>query len=276
MTVSEVRELIPLHALGALDGPSAHEVEAYLRAASFEEQREAAEFREVAALLSFAWLAPAAPLALKDQLLQRLSDELPAPGQVANPVTANPVTANPVNASPVLDFKSRSAAGSQPAPRLTQWLALAASLLLAAASVFLFRQNQQLRYERAQLAQALQLARNEITQMQAPATRVFALQGQEAPQASAKVFWDTERQQWVVTIFNLPVPPAGMDYQLWYVTKDAKLSAAVFRPGAQGRYELRLTLPAGVPENIAATAVTLEPQGGSPQPTGKFYLMAQL
>ena len=77
-------------------------------------------------------------------------------------------------------------------------------------------------------------------------------------------------------VFNLPAPPAGMDYQLWYVTKDAKLSAAVFRPNAQGRYELRLALPAGVPEKLAATAVTLEPGGGSPQPTGRFYLMAQI
>jgi anti-sigma-K factor RskA len=262
MTGSEAKELIPLHALGALDASTARTVEAYLRNASAEEQREAAEFREVAALLPFASLAPAVPAALKGELLTGPHRLLPQD---------NAASGGPAQ---VLEFQSR--AERSRSARLTQWLAVAAALVLAASSTFLYWQNSQLRSERTQMAQQLAQARQEIAQMQAPATRVVAMQGQAAPQASAKVFWDTERQQWIVTIFNLPAPPAGMDYQLWYVTKDAKLSAAVFRPNAQGQYELRLALPAGVPENLAATAVTLEPQGGSPQPTGKFYLLAQL
>ena len=114
MTQSEVRELIPLHALGALDKATAREVENYLRQASAEEQREAAEFREVAALLSFALLSPAVPTTLKGQLLKRINEDLvesTAPG--ATEVVA------PAAAGQVLEFKPRPRVETRPAPRLT-------------------------------------------------------------------------------------------------------------------------------------------------------------
>ena len=110
----------------------------------------------------------------------------------------------------------------------------------------------------------------------APSTKVIAMVGDEAPQASAKVFWDTNRQEWVVYVFDLPSLPSDKSYQLWYVTKDAKISAQVFQPDATGRVTLRLRLPKEALAGLAATAVTLEPRGGSPQPTGKFYLKAAI
>jgi anti-sigma-K factor RskA len=62
------------------------------------------------------------------------------------------------------------------------------------------------------------------------------------------------------------------------VTGKAKISAAVFHPSAdeQGRTVLTLKLPPEALAGLAATAVTLEPKGGSPQPTGKFYLKASI
>jgi anti-sigma-K factor RskA len=260
MTQNEARELIPLHALGALDAATANAVEDYLRQAPLEEQREAAEFREVAACLPFALLSPAVPTTLKGRLLKRISEDL-SEGEIAGQV---------------LEFKPRLRVEERRSPRFTQWLAVAASLVLAAVSAFLFWQNRQLRNERATVTQQLQATQRELDRMLAPSTRIITLAGKEAPQASAKLIWDTARDEWVLQIFNLPVPPAEMDYQLWYVTKDTKLSAAVFRPDAQGRHELRLSLPAEIASNLAATAVTLEPKGGSPQPTGKFYLLAEI
>lgn len=265
MTQMEAKELVPLHALGALDAVTAVEVERYLRQASPEEQREAAEFREVAAMLPFALLSPKVRPALKGQLLNQINEGMR--GHV-RPATSP--------GGQVLEFKPRMRAERSWSQNFTQWLAVAASILLAAASSLFFWQNRQLKSERTALARQLEDAQQTIAQMQAPTTRVLAMQGQAAPQASAKVFWDTTRHEWVMQVFNLPGAPTEMDYQLWYVTKEAKLSAAVFRPNAQGRAELRLSLPGGVAEKLAATAVTLEPRGGSPQPTGKFYLLAQI
>ena len=101
--------------------------------------------------------------------------------------------------------------------------------------------------------------------------------GDAAPKASAKLVWDTDKQQWVIYFYDLPGLPPDKDYQLWYITTgQEKLSASLFQPGAGGKGELKVTVPADVAPRLAATAVTLEPKGGSPQPTGKIYLKAAI
>jgi len=118
--------------------------------------------------------------------------------------------------------------------------------------------------------------RRQVDDIVSPRTRIIAMVGDETPQANAKVVWDTNAQKWEIYIFDLPAPPSDKDYQLWYVTKNAKISDAVFRTDGQGRTVLKLTLPPDALADLAATAVTLEPRGGSPQPTGKFYLKASI
>jgi anti-sigma-K factor RskA len=95
-------------------------------------------------------------------------------------------------------------------------------------------------------------------------------------EATARLFWDTEFQRWVIHINNLPAPPADKQYQLWFETRGAKVSAAVFSTDQHGRTELRLTLPPAVINALMAAAVTLEPKGGSPQPTGNVFLQARI
>ena len=180
MTQSEVRELIPLHALGALDEAATREVERYLRNASHEEQREAAEFREVAALLPFALLSPRVRPELKGQLFERINASFDANLTPAQPAWAVQKVGR------LSTLKSWLSPERLWSPNFAQWLAVASSLLLAAASTLLFWQNRQLKQERAELAKQLNAAQQDIAWMQAPATRVIALQGQAAPQASAK------------------------------------------------------------------------------------------
>jgi hypothetical protein len=161
--------------------------------------------------------------------------------------------------------------------RIPRWLLAAATIALTFSSAYLLWQNLKLTSERDGLRDQVSNLRQQFNNFIAPTTRVIAMAGEEAPQASAKVVWDTERQEWVIYVYNLPIPPSDKDYQLWYVTKDSKISAAVFRPDAQGRIQLRLSLPPhAVNGGLAATAVTLEPRGGSAQPTGKFFLKAAI
>jgi Anti-sigma-K factor rskA, C-terminal len=75
--------------------------------------------------------------------------------------------------------------------------------------------------------------------------------------------------------FDLPAPPSNKNYQRWYLTKSAKISAAVLRI-IGGRIVLKLTLPPGALADLAASAVTLEPSGCFHQPTRKFYLKASI
>jgi anti-sigma-K factor RskA len=139
---------------------------------------------------------------------------------------------------------------------------IAATALLAFTAGYLFKKNAEWR--------------RQVDDIVSPRTRIITMVGDESPQANAKVFWDTKSQQWAIYIFDLPAPPSDKDYQLWYVTQNAKISAAVFRTNEQGQSVLKLTLPPEALVGLAATAVTLEPRGGSPQPTGKFYLKATI
>jgi len=168
-------------------------------------------------------------------------------------------------------------------PRIARWVLIAATALLAFTSVYLFtqsvklaRERDDLSRERNSLTEELAAWRRQVDDIVSTRTKVIAMVGDETPQANAKVLWDTKAQQWVIYIFDLPAPPSDKEYQLWYVTKNAKISAAVFRTDEQGRTVLKLTLPPDALAGLAATAVTLEPRGGSPQPSGKFYLKASI
>ena len=267
MTIDETKELIPLYALGTLDAAMNRDVEAYLRQAAPDEQREADDFREIAALLAYALPAVAVPAALREQLL----NDLPTQSAGVGVATAKVLAFKPKVAQPVMVSRQWS-----------QWLAAAAALVMTFGTVYFYRQNQKLRGENLALTQEVKAVKAEqqaqIEQVLAPLNRILTMKGVTAQNASAKIVWDVPQQRWLLQVYDLPAAPTDKDYQLWYVTKkDAKLSAAVFRPDARGRYTVKLELPADVnAETLAATAVTLEPKGGVPQPTGKFYLLAQL
>jgi anti-sigma-K factor RskA len=260
MTREETKELIPQYAIGALDAEDAHAVEAFLRAASPEDQREATEWRGIISMLPLSLPQVAPPEHLRARLLERI-----AGGPSIS--DAEETTAK------ILPF-ARPAPKIE--PRMQRWLLMAASLLLACTSAYLFWQNSRLSSERDRIAAQLEVKQREYDTVISPSTKVVAMAGDEAPQANAKVIWDTKQQVWKIFIFDLPMPPSDKDYQLWYVTKDQKISAAVFRPDTKGRSMLTLTLPPQALNGLAATAVTLEPKGGSPQPTGKFYLKAAI
>ena len=63
----------------------------------------------------------------------------------------------------------------------------------------------------------------------------------------------------------LDAAPGDETYQLWAINGTEPASAGVFRPGGDGTVESSVTAP-GVPPD--AWAVTVEPDGGSPAPTG--------
>ena len=66
--------------------------------------------------------------------------------------------------------------------------------------------------------------------------------------------------------------PGDKAYQLWFVTTTGPVSASVFTPDNQGSAEI----VAGINPAMAqptAMAVTLEPAGGVPAPTGSMYLV---
>jgi len=279
MTWDEVKELAPLYVIGALDAKTTHDLEASLHGVTPEQRRVVARWLDVAAMLPQALPLQTPPDYLKERLLNRIAEEAQkTPIEIAVEETTLEKMAEQAEKN-VLPFGQPRRAES----RTARWMLIAATALLAFTSAFLFNQNAKLARERDNLSrerddlsQELAMSRRQVDEIVSSKTRVIAMVGDEVPQANAKVLWDTKAQQWVIYIFDLPAPPSDKDYQLWYVTANAKISAKTFSTDEQGRAFLKLTLPPEALTGLAATAVTLEPKGGSPQPTGKFYLKASI
>ncbi len=101
------------------------------------------------------------------------------------------------------------------------------------------------------------------------------LEGQEvAPSASANIYWDVAEKRWVVSA-DLPPAPEGKVYQLWVITSnDQKLSVGLIEPDNKGHDFTVFDMSSNVPD-VAAAAITLEPKGGSEQPTMPIYALGK-
>jgi anti-sigma-K factor RskA len=113
---------------------------------------------------------------------------------------------------------------------------------------------------------------NALDVLVAPDLARIDLAGQAtAPSARARALWSRQRGM-VFAASNLPPLPPGRTYQVWVVTAHDKVSAGVIAPDENGRVNSVFATPPDI-ETPAAVAVTLEPAGGVPQPTGPFYLL---
>ncbi len=110
----------------------------------------------------------------------------------------------------------------------------------------------------------------------APDVARVDLAGQQpvSPGASGRAFWSRSRGM-VFNASNLPPLPPGRTYQLWVVTAQAPISAGLLTPDVQGSVSEVFNTPPDIPQPIAM-AVTVEPAGGVPAPTGDRYLVGTL
>ena len=168
------------------------------------------------------------------------------------------------------------------------WLALAAALLAAIAGTVAWTQSREAATSQVAAAQsqsqveALQAqlsalqgqadtARQAVDILAADDVARMELKGQPAsPASTGRAYWSATRGL-LFSAVNLPALPAGRVYQLWYVTAAAPVSAALVTPDAAGRFTLIARAPGGV--TPTAFAVTIEPAGGLPAPSGAFYLL---
>lgn len=99
-----------------------------------------------------------------------------------------------------------------------------------------------------------------------------------SPEGYGKIIWDTENQQAVLQLANIPAPPVDKDYQLWLIKDDqSPVSAGVFNfveSSEELFFKVEQLNESPSPEQNTF-AVTLEPKGGVPQPTGSMFLLGQ-
>ncbi len=113
--------------------------------------------------------------------------------------------------------------------------------------------------------------------LQARSLRLIPMQPSE-PQRGAwgRIAWDESSGVWQLYTFDMA--PAGPDrtYELWFITPDErKIPAGTFDIDENGIGSLRVDVPRDLGE-IALAAITDEPAGGAPQPTGSIQLVGSI
>jgi anti-sigma-K factor RskA len=103
-------------------------------------------------------------------------------------------------------------------------------------------------------------------------SRMVAFHGAgTAGQAQAEVMV-LEDHHGVLMAEGLPRPPANRTYQIWVIKGNQPEPSGLFNPGG----EIVATVVKEPLEGADAVAVTVEPKGGSPQPTTKPMMVARL
>lgn len=270
-TPAVLHEWTGLYVLGALSPGERETFEQHL-AECAACRAEVGRLRPIVDALPWAAPSVAPPAELRARLLAAIASE-PHAG-AASPVVA---TARAHSAARPLD--GRGMAG---------WLAAAASLLLAAGiGVYALTLRSRIGDVEGRLVAALTrleqseraldastreatVVRTRLQVVTAPDALDLRLTGQPvAPRAQARAFVSRSRGV-LFAASNLPPLPANRVYQVWYLTPGAPVSAGLLRPDADGNATVSFAAATGV--TPAGMAVSIEPDGGVPAPTGAIYL----
>ena len=271
----EHEELLALYALDALEGEDLARLEAHLDTGCAQCRRELARRRGEVAALADAVPGEAPPPGAREALLARIEREAPRPPERAR----------------ALAFPAAPPSPPSPPSRVRLgWLGLAAALLIAALAWGLASQRalhgeiERLEARNRSLQTALDRGAAELDAMRTrlASTRSALRAAAAAPEAvlaglgdaagaRGRVYRDPQRREVLRVVDHLPPAPQGRVYELWGIVGGKLLPAGVFDTGADGDGHLVTELPGGA-ETVDVWAVTVEPAGGVPTPTGAMVL----
>ncbi|MFC9388703.1 anti-sigma factor [Streptomyces venezuelae] len=241
---TDAHTLAAAYALGALDDTERKEFDAHLRTCEACRQ-EVAEFQATTARLAAA-VSQAPPAAAKAEVMAAIDGVRQLPPRIPAP-----------SAVPALGGFLRR--------RAVPW-ALAASVaaaVLGGVAVWQTRSGQDLEQQARQAQQQLDAVSAVLA---APDARTA--HGKAANGALTTVVSSDQQNQAVFTAANLPAPGVGKTYQLWLDHE------GTMRPAGLIEHDGTVIL-AGNPADAGAVGLTLEPAGGSPEPTtAPLLLMA--
>jgi len=265
----EIMEKLEAYALGQLPEQDRRDVDAHLDACAVC-TRELDALNTVLAGIGESVPAKTPPPALRSRVLEAIAKE---PQDRPAPVPIAPARQ----------------------PRRIQWalasLGVAAALLLAV-GLLAFRSEQsrrqlaadvsQLQERNAELVERVQRYNGQadlaLSILTAGDMREIPLTGQQsAANTAARAYWSATRGLLVVAD-RLPAPPLGRIYQVWVIENENKVtsSAGLLDAESPGRGFLIVTPPrAGAGGNVTV-AISDEPPGGLPAPSGSIHLAGSI
>lgn len=250
----DLHTLTGAYALDALDDDERHRFEAHL-ATCDTCTREVADLQDVTLRLSdTTQVAP--PAGLRERIL------------LAASTTPQPQETSPSEVV-VLDSRRRST------PRWAQQLTAAAAAVLAVAVAGLTYTVANLTEDLAEIESANAEVQRTASQLSdllaAPDVALSTAEGVDG--ATGRVVASALRGEAALIADDLPSTPSGRTYQLWLIDEGGPSSAGLAAPDVDGRVTRLL---AGDIADAAVIAITIEPEGGSEQPTSDPILAIEI
>lgn len=233
---AHVLDLLPAHALGSLDADEVRRVEEHLLGCLIC-RNESDSFRAAAEQVSLAAPVAVPSPALKERLMQRLQSAHPA-GSPSQPV-------------PTRSFWERL---------LPAW-GLASLFLIVALAGFnfiLWQRMDQLEFSSPGGMRAAPLSPPDA-----------------ASPATGFVLVSADGDDGALVVDGLPPLGDEQQYQVWLIRNGQRTSGAVFSTDENHYGGTRIRAPRSLLE-YSAVGITIEPTGGSPQPTGTQVLAGPL
>jgi hypothetical protein len=171
-----------------------------------------------------------------------------------------------------------------PIKRSIPWFAIAASIAFIATAAQLMRVTSERDRMRDQFAAidtsgartdslmfALTQKDSMIRAMAGNDVKVVALASDPKATPLGRMMWNRTSDDWIMVTYDLKPPKPGMTYQVWLVTDKEKISAGTFHPDPGGRTVMHAHY--AMPRDaLRAVAITEEPEGGMPAPTGPMVV----
>jgi hypothetical protein len=284
----EYRDTLALAAMDAAEGAELRDFESHLDSCA-ECRAELRELRGAASALALAAPRVAPSPSARARLLASLKTTPQENARAGSNRSDAARAASPAANVVSLEDARREPRRAYVSRRAFNFTAIAASLLvvsLAVVSTVLWRRNAALTSVVASLSNALERARGDLGQTRnelasarreremliSPEMHTSQLAGTKmAESARARLTYDERTGEAMFTAAKLPPAPAGKAYQLWFIADGKPLPGSAFTTDAEGRAEMHERIP---PEGLRAQvfAVTLEPAGGLPAPSGEIYL----
>jgi anti-sigma-K factor RskA len=245
MVHEDYKEMIPARALSALDAAEARALNDHLSECD-ECRMELQEWEATAAALS----ASAKPMEPSPEVRARLLSE---------------VRKELADVPQVIPFRSATRNIWTSFGSLGAIAAVILATALIVGLIVLWRENNSLHQRLAQTQEFQQL-------VSTPGARMAELKGTDVGAgAIAKLVYDNNGRAMLMAD-NLPTVPQGKAYQLWFIVgNNPPMPGKTFVPNSEGKGVLKDQVPQGA-LNSAVFAITLEPAGGLPAPTGKIFL----
>jgi len=231
-------ENIPAYALGALDADDVAALDTHLEGCA-SCRTELAEYRAMSESL----LTAVSPKQPSVRLRRQLQNQLPSARK---------------KSSPKFTWNFH---------RLAVGVAVIALLALNLVSL---NQTRQIQTQQAELVNQVNDAQFALAMLSYPGVERLSVEGEDL---TGSFLLDNDRNIAALIVWNMPQLSKDQTYQAWLIDpQGGRVSAGIFIPQSDEAYTTQLITTDSGFSNYVGIGVTVEPAGGSDQPTGERVL----